>query len=162
MTRSMLLLVMAAATACAWADTADPFGIVETEPASEIWLNAGMYSYHFQQDKGLNNSNPGFGAEYRYSNVASFTAGGFYNSDRRTSHYVGWYWQPVALGPVRLGAAFGGFDGYPRMHGGGWFAAIIPTASVEYGRVGLNMFFIPTYQDKLYGALSFQLKVRVD
>lgn len=160
MARSALLLVLA--TASAWADTAGPFEIVESEPASEFWLNAGMYSYHFQQDKGLNNNNPGFGVEYRYSNVASFTVGGFYNSDRQTSHYVGWYWQPVVLGPVRLGAALGGFDGYPRMHDGGWFAAILPTASVEYGRVGLNMFFVPTYEDKLYGALSFQLKVRVD
>lgn len=121
-----------------------------------------MYSYHFQKDKGLNNSNPGFGVEYRHSNVTAFTAGTFYNSDRRTSHYVGMYWQPLEVGQVRLGAAVGGFDGYPRMHDGGWFAAIIPTASVEYERVGLNLFFIPTYKDRLYGALSFQLKIRVD
>jgi hypothetical protein len=48
------------------------------------------------------------------------------------------------------------------MYDGGWFAAIIPTASVDYERIGLNLFFIPTYKDRLYGALSFQLKIRAD
>lgn len=156
------LLLAAMMSTTAGAETYGPFDIVDSTPASEIWLNAGMYSYHFQKDKGLNNSNPGLGIEYRFSNVASFTAGTFYNSDRRTSHYVGVYWQPVAVGPVRIGAAVGGFDGYPRMYDGGWFAALIPTASVDYKRVGLNLFIIPTYKDRLYGALSFQLKVRVD
>ncbi len=162
MTRLLFLLLVVTASAPAGAETFGPFEIVDSKPVSEFWVNAGMYSYHFQKDKGLNNSNPGVGLEYRFSNVSSLTLGGYYNSDRKTSHYAGIYWQPLAIGSVRLGAAIGGFDGYPKMHGGGWFAAIIPTASVDYKRVGLNLFFIPTYKDKLYGALSFQLKVRVD
>jgi hypothetical protein len=144
------------------AETFGPFDIVESQPLSELWGNVGSYSYHFQQDKELNNSNPGLGVEYRYSNVSSVTVGGFYNSERYTSHYAGWYWQPLSLGSMRIGAVMGGFDGYPRMRDGGWFFAVMPAASIEYERIGMNLFFIPTYKHQVYGALSFQLKLRLD
>jgi hypothetical protein len=138
------------------------FEIVDSKPLSETWLNAGFYSYHFQRDKGLNDSNPGIGAEYRYSTVAALTAGRFYNSDRQYSNYAGVYYQPFSIGGVRLGAVLGGFNGYPKMRNGGWFLAAVPVASYEYKRVGLNLAFVPTYKDRLYGALSFQLKVKID
>src|SRR5471030_2389200 len=80
----------------------NPFELVDSQPVSELWLNPGFYSYHYQRDKGLNDSNPGFGAEYRYSTVWSATAGRFYNSDREYSNYLGVYYQPVTLGPPRL------------------------------------------------------------
>ena len=118
------------------------------------------YSYHFQRDKGLNDSNPGFGAEYRFSSVSSITAGRFYNSDRRYSNYAGFYCQPLAIGNVRLGAVFGGFNGYPHMRDGGWFLAAIPTLSFEYELIGVNLTIVPTYKDRLYGAFSFQFKVK--
>ena len=101
------------------------------------------------------------GGEYRYSTVNSVTLGVFENSDRRSSHYVGWYWQPVKLGAVRLGAVVGAIDGYPRMLNGGWFAAVIPTASIEFQNIGANLLFIPSYKDRLYGAISFQFKLRL-
>ncbi len=134
---------------------------VEAKPLTELWLNPGFYSYHFQRDKGLNNSNYGFGAEYRFSTVASVTAGRFYNSDRKYSSYLGIYYQPFTVGPVRIGAVVGGFDGYPKMRDGGWFLAAIPMLSYEYGRVGLNVAIVPSYKDRLYGAISFQLKLKV-
>lgn len=137
------------------------FGIIENQPLAETWLNPGFYSWHFQRDKNLNDSNPGLGVEYRFSTVASVTAGRFYNSDRRYSNYAGIYYQPFSLGPLRLGAAVGAFDGYPKMRNGGWFLAAIPAVSVEYRRIGLNLGIIPTYKDRLYGALSFQLKLKV-
>lgn len=137
------------------------FDMIENKPISEIWLNPGFYSWHFQRDKNLNDSNPGLGVEYRFSTIASATAGRFYNSDRRYSNYVGVYYQPFSLGPLRLGAVAGAFDGYPKMRDGGWFLAAIPVVSVEYQRIGLNLGIIPAYKDRLYGALSFQLKVKV-
>ena len=91
------------------------FEITESQPLSEVWLNAGFYSYHFQRDQGLNDSNPGLGGEYRLSTVTSLTAGRFYNSDRQYSNYAGVYYQPFAIGSVRLGAVIGGFNGYPKM-----------------------------------------------
>ena len=145
----------------AHAELSNPFELIDAQPIGEIWLNPGFYSYHWQRDLGLNDNNYGFGAEYRFSTVASVTAGEFYNSDRADSKYVGFYYQPVAIGPVRLGAAVGGFDGYPKMKNGGWFLAAIPVASFEYERVGINLSFVPSYKDRLYGAFSFQLKLKV-
>lgn len=143
------------------AQAGDLVTTIEAKPIGELWLNPGMVSYHYDRDRGLNNNNYGLGAEYRVSTVASVTAGRFYNSDREYSNYAGLYYQPFAIGPVRIGAVVGGFDGYPRMHDGGWFLAAIPMLSYEYGRVGLNVALIPTYKDRLYGAISFQLKLKV-
>lgn len=151
-------LLLAGLSAGAMADT---FETIESAPLKEVWLNGGFYSYHFQRDKGLNDSNPGLGGEYRFSTVASATAGRFYNSDRAYSNYVGVYYQPWKIGPVRLGAVAGGFSGYPKMRDGGWFLAAIPTASFEYKSVGVNVAIVPTYKDRLYGAISVQLKLKV-
>jgi hypothetical protein len=134
---------------------------VESTPQSQLWINAGFYSWHFQRDKGLNDRNPGFGAEYRFSSVAAVTAGRFYNSERKYSNYAGLYYQPVSLGPLRLGLVAGGFDGYPKMRHGGWFLAAIPTASLEMGRVGVNLAFVPSWGDRLHGALSLQFKLKL-
>lgn len=140
--------------------SAETFSIIESKPISELWLNPGFYSYHFQKNKGLNNSNFGLGGEYRYSTVSSVTLGVFDNSDRQTSYYAGWYWQPLGMGPVRFGAVVGAMNGYPKMQNGGWFLAVIPTASVEYKNVAANLMFIPGYKDRLYGAISLQLKFK--
>ncbi|WP_426161660.1 hypothetical protein [Pseudoduganella sp. R-34] len=140
---------------------ADTFSVIENQPLSELWVNPGFYSYHFQRDKGFDDTNPGFGAEYRFSTVASVTAGRFHNSDRQMSNYAGVYYQPWAIGPVRLGAVIGGFDGYPKMRDGGWFLAAIPVISVEYQRVGVNFAIVPTYKERLHGALSVQLKFKL-
>lgn len=143
------------------AEAAEHSAIIESRPINELWLNAGFYSHHFQKDKGFNNNNMGLGGEYRYSTVASIAAGGFNNSDRQTSHYVGWYWHPLALGSVRFGVAIAGIDGYPKIKNGGWFPSVTPVASLEYKSIGANIVFVPTYKDKLHGALSLQLKVRM-
>ncbi len=145
----------------AQAEPAGPVDVIDSNPLNEVWLNAGFYSYHFQRDKGLNDSNPGAGAEYRFSTVSSLTAGRFYNSDRKYSNYAGIYYQPVAIGNLRLGAVVGGFSGYPRMRNGGWFVAAIPVASFEYRRFGVNLMIVPSYKDRLYGAVSVQLKLKV-
>lgn len=137
------------------------FHVIDSKPLSQWWVNAGFYSRHFQRDKGLNDSNPGLGVEYRASTVTSYTAGRFYNSDRDYSNYAGVYYQPIAIGPIRFGAVIGAFDGYPKMREGGWFLAAIPVASIEGERLGLNVAIVPTYKDRLYGAVSFQLKLRL-
>ena len=153
-----IILICALLAPAAHADT---FTFIDAQPRSELWLNAGFFSHHFQQTAGFNNRNLGFGGEYRYSTVSSITAGEFYNSDRRTSHYLGWYWQPVQIGVVRAGLVAGGLDGYPMMQNGGWFLAAIPMLSMEYQRVGANLAIVPSYQNRLHGALALQLKVKL-
>jgi hypothetical protein len=159
--KSLIVIGLALIPAVSVAGTPGFISIAETKPVSELWLNPGFYSYHFQKDKGFNNSNFGFGGEYRYSTVSSVTLGVFDNSDRQTSRYVGWYWQPLESGPVRFGAVVGAIDGYPNMLNGGWFIAFIPTASIQYKIIGANLMFVPSYKDRLYGAISLQLKLRV-
>lgn len=144
------------------ADKSDSlFQILEPKTKNQLWVNPGMVSYHFQQDKNLNGGNWGAGLEYRFSTVASVTTGRFYNSDRAYSNYAGVYYQPVAIGPIKIGAVFGGFNGYPQTNHGGWFAAAVPALTWEGDRVGANVFVIPTMGDRVHGAISLQLKFKV-
>jgi hypothetical protein len=117
--------------------------------ASRLWVNAGFYSAHFDSDKGLRNDNPGLGFEYRIDGDWSVTAGRFLNSNHAHSSYVGAYYQPWTISGVKLGAVGGAFNGYPKAVDGGWFPAIIPTASYESGHWGLNVALVPPLQDRL-------------
>ena len=161
LTLMLTCIALSSFSAISVADPSGLFSIIEPKPISELWLNPGFYSYHFKKDMGFNNNNFGLGGEYRYSTTHSIVAGSFHNSDWQTSHYVGWSWQPLALGPVRMGMVVGGIDGYPKAFNGGWFPAALPEASLEYKNIGANLIFTPGYKDKLYAALSLQLKVKI-
>jgi hypothetical protein len=128
--------------------------------ANRLWINAGFYSVHFETDKGLRNPNPGVGIEYRVNEDWSATAGRFTNSNNAQSNYVGAYYQPWTLSGAKLGVVAGAFNGYPHAFKGGWFPAVIPTASLEGQRWGLNVALVPPLKDRLFGAVSFQLKFR--
>ena len=128
--------------------------------ANHLWLNAGFYSAHFETDKGLRNANPGLGFEYRLNNDLSATAGRFINSDSAHSSYLGAYYQPWTVSGVKLGVVAGVFNGYPKAFNGGWFPAVLPVATLEQGHWGLNVALVPPLKDRLYGAVSFQLKFR--
>ena len=128
--------------------------------ANRLWLNAGFYSAHFDTDKGLRNANPGLGFEYRLNNDWSATAGRFINSDSAHSSYLGAYYQPWTVSGVKLGVVAGVFNGYPKAFNGGWFPAVLPVATLEQGHWGLNVALVPPLKDRLYGAVSFQLKFR--
>jgi hypothetical protein len=127
---------------------------------SQVWINPGFYSLHFDRNKGLEDANPGLGIEWPIDQTFSVTAGRFRNSDRAYSNYIGLYVMPFEFHGVKLGAVVGGFDGYQMTNNGGWFPALIPTAAIEGRHWGLNIAIIPSIRDKLYGAISFQLKYR--
>ena len=154
-------LLLALAAICPLAHAGDVFSRVDSAPVREIWLDSGFATYHFDRDKDLNGANRGLGAEYRLRGDLTATAGRFYNSDREYSNYIGAIWQPFAMGSVRLGAVAAVFNGYPRMHEGGWFPALIPVATIEYKRFGVNVGFVPSYKDRLYGGISVQLKFKL-
>lgn len=101
--------------------------------AKRLWVNAGFYSTHFDTDQGLRNAN---------------------------SSYVGAYYQPWTFAGVKLGVVAGAFNGYPKAFNGGWFPAVLPVATLESGNFGLNVALVPPMKDRLYGAVSFQLKFR--
>jgi hypothetical protein len=157
----MKALVLVLAGLCPLAHADELFTRIEPTPAKEFWVDSGFATYHFDRDKDLNGANGGLGVEYKFRGDLAATAGRFYNSDRQYSNYVGAIWQPFAIGPVRLGAVIAGFNGYPHMRNGGWFPALIPVATIEYKRVGVNFGFVPSYKDRLYGGLSVQLKFKL-
>ena len=128
--------------------------------SSQLWLNAGFYSAHFDRDKGLRNANPGLGFEYPLNGNWSATAGRFINSDNRHSSYLGAYYQPWHLGRWKFGGVVGVFNGYPKAFDGGWFPAVLPVATWEGERIGANIAFVPPLENRLYGALSVQFKFR--
>ena len=129
--------------------------------ANRLWLNAGFYSAHFDTNKGLRNANPGLGFEYKVDDTWSATAGRFINSDNAHSSYIGAYYQPWTVAGAKLGVVGGAFNGYPKAFNGGWFPAVIPVATWEGQQFGLNVALVPPLKDRLYGAVSFQLKVRM-
>ena len=134
----------------------------EDTPLNELWLNAGFFTYHFQNNLHLNSNNLGLGGEYRYSTTSSILLGEFHNSDWHTSDYAGWYWRPVTAGSLSFGAVMGAIDGYPKFANGGWFPMLIPAASYDYKNIGANIVVIPNYKEQLHGGISLQFKVKLE
>lgn len=136
-------------------------GLIEVQKKNEFWINPGLYSYHFDQNQDLNSMNYGIGGEYRFLSVASITAGTYRNSHYHQSSYVGTYWQPIAVGPIKIGMVAGAFNGYQNTNNGGWFPAILPALTIEGEMVGVNLMIIPTIPNRVSGSLSLQFKLRV-
>ena len=157
----MLLPAITTLPAISKEATPDTIGAIEAQPLSELWLNAGFYSYHFESNKNLNDNNIGVGVEYRYSSVNAVTAGRYQNSDRLISNFAAWCWQPYTLGGLRLGALLGMLNGYPKANDGDWFPVVLPVVSYEYNNLGFNLTAVPTYRDILHGSLSLQLKLKL-
>lgn len=158
---SLVTIVVIQVSSEVVASSYGPIDVIEPSSKSELWINPGLYSYHFDRNKDFNSVNYGFGAEYRFSSVASLTAGIYRNSYYHRSGYIGAYWQPIAIGPVKLGAVAGVFDGYSNTNNGGWFPAALPAFTIEGEKVGLNLLVIPTIPNRISGSLSLQLKVKV-
>jgi hypothetical protein len=131
----------------------------------QVWLNPGIYSYHFDRSKNFREDNIGFGAEVRLTDDHALMAGTFINSDRARSYYGAYQWRPLHWRPAGVnmsaGITLGAFDGYPRYRNGGWFPAALPVLAVEYKRVGVNFFVVPTISNRLDGAVAVQIMLRV-
>jgi len=152
-------LVLVGSSSC-FGQSYGPIEIIAPAEKSALWINPGLYSYHFDQNREFNAVNYGVGVEYQFSTVASVTIGTYRNSYYQTSNYVGAYWMPLALGPFNLGVVAGGFNGYLNTQNGGWFPAALPVISIEGKWVGLNLIIIPSISNRVAGSLSFQMKVK--
>ena len=162
MPRSFLV---AALTAAAMAFAA-PARAGDARQSPAVWINPGLYAYHFARDKGLRNRNFGFGVEVQTSPRYGFLAGSYSNSNGARSHYAGALWRPLewrtASGlRIAAGVALAAIDGYPNYRNGGWFVAPLPLLSIEGRRLGANIALIPTIANRFDGALADQLKLRV-
>lgn len=102
--------------------------------ASEWKFQTHIGSIHTKDNDSLNNFNPGIGLIRREGDWG-VAAGIYHNSYERTSVYANISWQPLHIGPVKVGAFFGPVTGYKesKVHGGlivslagGWNISIIP------------------------------------
>jgi hypothetical protein len=136
-----------------------------TESSPQIWLTSGFLSHHFKRDAGYNEQNTGLGFEYRFDDSNAIVGGIYRNSVRERSHYLEYAWTPIGIGPVRIGAAAGGVDGYPQLRNGKLAFAFMPIATVDFKLfnhdAGLNFVYIPTVAPRVDGALAMQLKIRL-
>lgn len=132
---------------------------------SEVWVNPGIYSRHFDRDLNYREKNWGFGVEARLAPEHSAMVGSFINSERERTRYIAWHWRPwswdVAGAKVSAGLIAGAFDGYPRYKNGNWFPAAMPVMSVEKGPVGVNFSILPDIPNRMSGAVAVQVKLKV-
>lgn len=157
----LLVIVFLPISGISLANSYGPIEVIEPSAKSELWINPGLVSYHFDQNKDFNAVNYGIGVEYKFSSTTSLTAGQYHNSHHNLTHYIGAFWQPIKLGPVQMGIVVGGFNGYTNTHNGGWFPAVLPAFSIESQWVGVSILVIPTIKDNIAGSVAFQLKFKV-
>lgn len=160
--RALRLLLRMSVAFCAVlssANAADP------EFSPQVWLNPGIYSYHFDRSQNFRENNLGLGAEVLLTPRHGLLAGTYINSERARTRYGAYEWRPLHWRPadINVSAAIlvGAFDGYPRYRNGGWFLAAMPVLAIEGKRVGVNLSIIPTIKDRLDGAIAIQVKLRV-
>lgn len=121
--------------------------------ASDLWWVATLTSHHFSSEKyNQHNYGLGFESETRFNRL-SVIGGGYDNSYKRTSAYAGMTFTPLALGPIHLGAIGGFISGYRSV------IAVLPTAQIEYERIGFNVYYAPQYRDSC-AVLGLQVKGR--
>src|SRR3954468_5836517 len=135
--KSFLTLLAGGALAlCSLAASAqEQRGLVLPERKTDIWLNAGFLSYHFDREKHYREFNYGFGGEALFTPNHGVMAGIVKNSESETSKYIGYqyrpfHWQPGGV-DVAAGVALSLVDGYPSMNNKGWFIAPMPMIAVE-------------------------------
>lgn len=142
-------------------------GVHAAEPGfqTQVWINPGFYSYHFDRDKDLRENNTGLGVEALLAPDHGLMAGTFMNSRDERSYYAAYLWRPLHWRPgdthISAGIAIAAIDGYPTYRDGGWFLSLLPLLSIEYRRIGVNFSIIPTIKDRIDGAVAVQIKLRV-
>lgn len=155
----LLRMVLGFCTALSGANAAD------REFSTQVWINPGIYSRHFDRSTRFREDNVGIGAEVLLAPDHALMGGSFINSQRARTQYGAYQWRPLhwQLGDtnVSAGIIFGAFDGYPRYRDGAWFIAPMPVLAIEGKRVGANLSIIPSLKDRVDGAIAVQIKLRV-
>lgn len=96
---------------------------------AETRLGLHIISHHFSGD--FNNLNHG---AYIYHD--GFTAGTYYNSERKQSYYVGYTFEGALVGPLSYGLTIGAVSGYAR---GSVLPLVVPSVSVPIANTGIGV-----------------------
>jgi hypothetical protein len=130
--------------------------------ASELWINTGAVSRHFDRAKQFNEVHPGLGVEWRANEDLSVMAGFHKNSLNLRSRYASVQYQPLHIAGIKFGVSAGLLDGYPLKKDGGAFFAAIPMATWEGKTFGFNVGVIPNIpKQHVDGAVVVQFKWRI-
>lgn len=163
LTGAALGLTLMAAGPVAWAD--DAAAPAPAPYKSRLWLESGFWSHHKEPRKvgSYRENNYGLGLEWQFAQSWQLNAGHYRNSVNRPSNYLQVGWSPLNWSPAEdltftAGASAGVVNGYPKIHEG-YFPTLIPMASVEWRRVGVNLLYIPSV-GRIHGAYAAQLKLR--
>src|SRR5437773_151483 len=74
-------------------------GAAAQEHDTQVWVNAGLLSYHFDRNKNYNETNLGLGGEALLAPDHALMAGFYKNSEREHSRYFGYQWRPLHWQP---------------------------------------------------------------
>ena len=118
---------------------------------------ANVTSYHFSQYREyMNTDNRGLGVEYASGDMLGMI-GEYRNSNKQHSDYALAAYTPWHFGPVSIGGAIGGVNGYSGVNAGGWFPAAAGLIRAEFGKLGANLLIMPKTKDSPY-TLGLQAK----
>ena len=136
---------------------------VNTSPNSHnLWISAGMLSYHFNREARHRDLNWGYGIQSNLSDDVSVLGGNFINSKYVRSNYLGMAWQPLKWHSVKIGLEVGVIDGYPDIRHGDYFVAVMPCLSIHNDLIGVNLTLVPYYSNNMHSsAISAQMIMRV-
>jgi hypothetical protein len=107
------------------------------------WILTGFFSKHFSEDNRENDKNFGVFFEHDFSRQYGLYFGQYNNSGKIRSHLIAVTWQPMHIGPVRVGFEAGIVDGYMQLNRGHFAPAALPFLSYATGPVKANLFCIP-------------------
>lgn len=135
---------------------------------SSLWLDSGFRSHHTHaRANGLayRENNVGIGLEWRYRPDWQVNAGHYRNSLDRSSTYLQlgwmpWQWQAGEKLELRAGASVGVVNGYPGIRDRKYFPTLVPVATAEWRRLGMNLVYVPSV-GRVHGAFALQLKVKL-
>lgn len=131
---------------------------------SKNWLQTGFMSYHLDRqqthERNFREQNYGIGLEHKLSENSSLSVGYYRNSIDKDSFYAAYAYQPLKAGPVKIGAMAGVVTGYP-LNNGGPIPMVLPLASIEGKRMGVNLTYVPKLKD-VSSVVALQFKFALD
>ena len=133
----------------------------------QLWLDSGFWSHHTKPNasKPYREHNAGLGLEWHFKPQWQINAGHYRNSLDEPSNYLQLGWMPLSWSlathlKFEFGGSVGVVNGYPGIADKGYFPSLVPVATAEWRRVGVNLVYIPSI-GRIHGAYAAQLKFQM-
>lgn len=148
--RCLIAMTLAALAASVPACAAMAASLDQPADSPDIRIGLHLGSKHFQSEFKYNNVNPGLYVVYD-----GWTAGGYYNSERRPSFYAGYTWE-YRTKFLTPGLTVGAITGYKRAS---VLPMIVPSISVGLTeQVSARLTFIPKVEKSSASVLHLSIE----